>query len=42
MWEKEPAEKEKRKKKKADPLAKKGQREDRVKVALVSFLEGVL
>ena len=42
MCEKEPTEKEKRRKKKADPLAKKGQREDRVKVALVYFLEGVL
>ena len=34
--------KEKTRKKKAGPLAKKGQREDRVKVALVYFLEGVL
>ena len=42
MCEKEPAKKENRRKKKADPLAKKGQREDWVKVALVYFHEGVL
>ena len=42
MCDKKPTEKEKRRKKKTDPLAKKGQREDWVKVALVYFLEGVL
>ena len=42
MCEKEPTEKEKKRKKKADPLAKKGQMKDRVNVAFVYFLEGVL
>lgn len=42
MCEKEPAKKENRRKKKVGPQAKKGQREDRVNVALVYFFEGVL